>query len=78
MGLNIGKFTSFIAYWLSAAMAAFGAVTPQDLAAWCGVTGVIITAGVNWYYRRKSYTLLVQRLGEPDAAGRDVSHVFDR
>lgn len=62
MGLNIERFTSFIAYWLSAALAAFGAMTPQDFAAWFGVLGVVLTVGVNWYYRRKSYLLEVNRL----------------
>ncbi|MEG5754458.1 holin, partial [Enterobacter hormaechei] len=43
MGLNIEKITSFIAYWLSAALAAFGAMTPQDFAAYFGVFGVVLT-----------------------------------
>ncbi|UNK73467.1 HP1 family phage holin [Raoultella planticola] len=62
MGLNIEKITSFIAYWLSVALAAFGAMTPQDFAAWFGVFGVIMTVGVNWYYRRKSYLLELNRM----------------
>ncbi|EIX9615007.1 HP1 family phage holin [Raoultella terrigena] len=62
MGLNIEKITSFIAYWLSVALAAFGAMTPQDFAAWFGVFGVIMTVGVNWYYRRKSYLLELNRI----------------
>lgn len=61
MGLNIEKITSFIAYWLSVALAAFGAVTPQDFAAYFGVFGVVMTVGVNWYYRRKSYQLELSR-----------------
>ncbi|HBS3672012.1 phage holin family protein [Klebsiella pneumoniae] len=61
MGLNIEKITSFIAYWLSVALAAFGAMTPQDFAAWFGVLGVVMTVGVNWYYRRKSYLLELNR-----------------
>lgn len=51
------RITSFIAYWLSAALAFFGAMTPQDVAAYFGVLGVIFTVGVNWFYRRKSYLL---------------------
>jgi len=62
VGLNIEKITSFIAYWLSVALAAFGAMTPQDFAAWFGVFGVIMTVGVNWYYRRKSYLLELNRI----------------
>ncbi|HHS9474358.1 TPA: HP1 family phage holin [Raoultella ornithinolytica] len=62
MGLNIEKITSFIAYWLSVALAAFGAMTPQDFAAWFGVLGVVMTVGVNWYYRRKSYLLELNRM----------------
>lgn len=57
MGLNMEKVTSFIAYWLSVALAAFGAMTPQDFAAWFGVFGVVMTVSINWYYRRKSYLL---------------------
>ncbi|HHC2089586.1 TPA: HP1 family phage holin [Klebsiella pneumoniae] len=62
MGLNIEKITSFIAYWLSVALAAFGAMTPQDFAAWFGVLGVVMTVGVNWYYRRISYLLELNRM----------------
>jgi hypothetical protein len=62
VGLNIEKITSFIAYWLSVALAAFGAMTPQDFAAWFGVLGVVMTVGVNWYYRRKSYLLELNRM----------------
>ncbi|MFJ5493768.1 HP1 family phage holin [Pectobacterium carotovorum] len=58
MGLNMEKITSFIAYWISVAMAFFGAMTPQDFAAYFGALGVVFTVGVNWYYRRKSYQLL--------------------
>nr|WP_275672226.1 HP1 family phage holin [Klebsiella pneumoniae] len=60
--MNIEKITSFIAYWLSVALAAFGAMTPQDFAAWFGVLGVVMTVGVNWYYRRKSYLLELNRM----------------
>lgn len=56
------KITSFAAYWLSVALAAFGAITPQDFAAWFGVLGVVMTVGVNWYYRRKSYLLELNRM----------------
>ncbi len=52
------KITSFIAYWISVALAFFGAMTPQDFAAYFGALGVVFTVGVNWYYRRKSYQLL--------------------
>ncbi len=62
MGLTMEKITSFIAYWLSVALAAFGAMTPQNVAAWFGVLGVVVTVGVNWYYRRKSYLLELNRL----------------
>lgn len=61
MGLNIEKIASFVAYWLSAALTAFFAATPQDFAAWFGVLGVVMTVGVNWYYRRKSYLLELHR-----------------
>lgn len=55
------RITSFIAYWLSVALAFFGAMTPQDVAAYFGVLGVIFTVGVNWFYRRKSYLLELSR-----------------
>ncbi|MFJ5358986.1 HP1 family phage holin [Pectobacterium sp. CHL-2024] len=58
MGLNMERVTSFIAYWISVALAFFGAMTPQDFAAYFGALGVVFTVGVNWYYRRKSYQLL--------------------
>ena len=58
MGLTGEKISSFIAYWLSAGLAFFGAMTPKDFAAWFGVLGGVCTFGVNWYYRRKSYLLL--------------------
>lgn len=62
MGLSMEKITSFVAYWLSVMLAAFGAMTPQDFAAWFGVLGVVMTVGVNWYYRRKSYLLELNRM----------------
>ncbi|MFJ5440118.1 HP1 family phage holin [Pectobacterium brasiliense] len=58
MGLNMERITSFIAYWISVALTFFGAMTPQDFAAYFGALGVVFTVGVNWYYRRKSYQLL--------------------
>ncbi|WP_350316464.1 phage holin family protein [Pectobacterium aroidearum] len=58
MGLSMERITSFIAYWISVALAFFGAMTPQDFAAYFGALGVVFTVGVNWYYRRKSYQLL--------------------
>lgn len=67
------KFTSFIAYWLSVALAAFGAMTPQDFAAWLGSLGVIVTVGVNWYYRRKTFHLLKDSGLRPEV-GREIAH----
>lgn len=78
MGLNIEKVTSFIAYWLSVALAAFGAVTPQDLAAYFGVLGVVLTVCVNWYYRRKSYALLAIQAQQGVITGEDIDHVLNR
>jgi len=62
MGLSMERITSFFAYWLSVALAAFGAMTPQDVAAWFGVLGVIFTVGLNWYYRHKGYLLDVEKM----------------
>ncbi len=78
MGLNIERVTSFIAYWLSVALAAFGAMTPQDFAAYFGVLGVIMTVGINWYYRHKNYALLARQLKQPDFSTKGVNNVLDR
>ncbi|CZY25480.1 HP1 family phage holin [Enterobacter hormaechei] len=78
MGLNIEKITSFIAYWLSAALAAFGAMTPQDFAAYFGVFGVVLTVAVNWYYRRKSYALLEMQFRQHGVTEESMSNVFNR
>lgn len=67
------RITSFIAYWISVALAFFGAMTPQDFAAYFGVLGVAFTVGVNWYYRRKSYQLL-KNIDNP----REVIHEITR
>ncbi|EMA1803101.1 hypothetical protein SD377_004161, partial [Cronobacter turicensis] len=53
MGLTMEKITTFLAYWLSVLLAFFGAMTPQDVAAYFGMFGVAVTVAVNWYYRRK-------------------------
>ena len=58
MGMTIEKVTSSLAYWISVALTFFGAMTPQDFAAYFGALGVAITVAVNWYYRRKSYLFL--------------------
>ncbi|MGP3592957.1 HP1 family phage holin [Vagococcus sp. WN89Y] len=58
MGVTIEKVTSSLAYWISVALTFFGAMTPQDVAAWFGSLGVAVTVAVNWYYRRKSYLYL--------------------
>lgn len=58
MGVTIEKVTSSLAYWISVALTFFGAMTPQDFAAWFGALGVAVTVAVNWYYRRKSYLYL--------------------
>lgn len=66
------KVTSFIAYWLSVALAAFGAMTPQDFAAWFGALGVAVTVAVNWYYRRKTFQLLKDNGLRPEV-GREIT-----
>ncbi|MDF7759672.1 HP1 family phage holin [Kosakonia cowanii] len=58
MGVSIERFSSSLAYWISVALTFFGAMTPQDFAAYFGALGVAMTVGVNWYYRRKSYLFL--------------------
>ncbi|RRO02294.1 HP1 family phage holin [Pectobacterium aquaticum] len=73
MGLNMERITSFIAYWISVALAFFGAMTPQDFAAYFGALGVVFTVGVNWCYRRKSYQLL-KTIDNP----REVIHEITR
>lgn len=66
------KVTSFIAYWLSVMLAAFGAMTPQDYAAWFGALGVAVTVTVNWYYRRQTF-LLLRDSGLRPEVGREIS-----
>lgn len=66
------KVTSFIAYWLSVALAAFGAMTPQDFAAWFGSFGVAVTVAVNWYYRRKTFLLMKDKGLRPEV-GRAIT-----
>ncbi|ACT14200.1 prophage Hp1 family holin [Pectobacterium carotovorum subsp. carotovorum PC1] len=66
------RITSFIAYWISVALAFFGAMTPQDFAAYFGALGVVFTVGVNWYYRRKSYQLL-KTIGNPREAIHEIT-----
>lgn len=58
MGVSIERISSSLAYWISVALTFFGAMTPQDFAAYFGALGVAMTVGVNWYYRRKSYLFL--------------------
>lgn len=58
MGVTYEKVTSTLAYWISVALTFFGAMTPQDFAAWFGALGVAVTVAVNWYYRRKSFLYL--------------------
>lgn len=58
MGVSIERISSSLAYWISVALTFFGAMTPQDFAAYFGALGVAMTVGVNWHYRRKSYLFL--------------------
>lgn len=67
------KITSFIAYWLSVALAVFGTMTPQDFAAWVGALGVVVTVSVNWYYRRKTFQLMKDTRARPEV-GCEIRH----
>lgn len=58
------KITTFLAYWLSVLLAFFGAMTPQDVAAYFGMFGVAVTVAVNWYYRRKEMLFRTARKEE--------------
>lgn len=58
------KISTFLAYWLSALLALFGAMTPQDVAAYFGMFGVAVTVAVNWYYRRKEMLFRTARKEE--------------
>ncbi|ELY4216284.1 HP1 family phage holin [Cronobacter turicensis] len=64
MGLTMEKITTFLAYWLSVLLAFFGAMTPQDVAAYFGMFGVAVTVAVNWYYRRKEMLFRTARKEE--------------
>ncbi|AKL10783.1 TPA: holin [Kluyvera intermedia] len=78
MGLSMEKITSSLAYWISVALTFFGAMTPQDFAAYFGALGVVLTVGVNWYYRRKSYALLALQLKQSRLTGEAMSNVINR
>ncbi|CCJ78911.1 putative prophage Hp1 family Holin [Cronobacter muytjensii 530] len=58
------KISTFLAYWLSVLLAFFGAMTPQDVAAYFGMFGVAVTVAVNWYYRRKEMLFRTARKEE--------------
>ncbi len=58
------KISTFLAYWLSVLLAFFGAMTPQDIAAYFGMFGVAVTVAVNWYYRRKEMLFRTARKEE--------------
>lgn len=58
------KISTFLAYWLSVLLAFFGAMTPQDVAAYFGMLGVAVTVAVNWYYRRKEMLFRTARKEE--------------
>lgn len=58
------KISTFLAYWLSVLLAFFGAMTPQDVAAYFGMFGVAVTVTVNWYYRRKEMLFRTARKEE--------------
>ncbi|EKM5761158.1 MULTISPECIES: HP1 family phage holin [Cronobacter] len=64
MGLTMEKISTFLAYWLSVLLAFFGAMTPQDVAAYFGMFGVAVTVAVNWYYRRKEMLFRTARKEE--------------
>ncbi len=64
MGLTMEKVSTFLAYWLSVLLAFFGAMTPQDVAAYFGMFGVAVTVAVNWYYRRKEMLFRTARKEE--------------
>lgn len=70
--MDMDKVTSFIAYWLSVMLAAFGGMTLQDFATWFGVLGVAVTVAINWYYRRKTFLLLRDNGLRPEV-GREIS-----
>ncbi|PDO88598.1 MULTISPECIES: HP1 family phage holin [Kosakonia] len=78
MGLSMEKITSSLAYWISVALTFFGAMTPQDFAAYFGALGVVATVGVNWYYRRKSYALLALQVGQNALSSKEINNVINR
>ncbi|WP_088237020.1 HP1 family phage holin [Kosakonia oryzendophytica] len=78
MGLSMEKITAWLAYWISVALTFFGAMTPQDFAAYFGALGVVLTVGVNWYYRRKSYALLALQVRQGSLSGEAMSNVINR
>ncbi|ELY6214042.1 hypothetical protein SNQ23_003931 [Cronobacter dublinensis] len=71
MGLTMEKISTFLAYWLSVLLAFFGAMTPQDVAAYFGMFGVAVTVAVNWYYRRKE---MLFRTARKEEIIRELNH----
>ncbi|ELQ6158064.1 HP1 family phage holin [Cronobacter dublinensis] len=66
MGLTMEKISTFLAYWLSVLLTFFGAMTPQDVAAYFGMCGVAVTVAVNWYYRRQAMLFLTTRANKEE------------
>ncbi|HEY1843653.1 MAG TPA: primosomal protein [Buttiauxella sp.] len=58
MGLTMEKITTFVTYWLSVALAYFGAQMPEKMALYVGVGCAIFTALVNFWYRRQTFNYL--------------------
>ncbi|WP_034911888.1 hypothetical protein [Erwinia sp. 9145] len=58
MGLTMERISTFITYWLSAALAWFGTQAPEKYAFFIGGSCAIFTALVNFWYRRKTYRYL--------------------
>ncbi|WP_058910971.1 hypothetical protein [Entomohabitans teleogrylli] len=72
MGLTTEKITTFLTYWLSVALAYFGAQTTERLALYVGGGCAIFTALVNLWYRRKTYNYL-RSLGLGEGAIRGLN-----
>ena len=56
------KITSWVAYTVAAFLAWIGRYSPQDIAFMVGTAVGVGTFLVNWYYRRKSYLLELNRM----------------
>jgi O-antigen/teichoic acid export membrane protein len=70
MNETIAAKSSATTTWFGALFAVFQGMDKNDYAMWAGIAiaffGMVINAGVNWYYKRKDYKLALKIAGLKD------------